>query len=125
MPKKKLAAQKLGAPLRVRLPPDEEAYFRAQAALHRMPISGYLTKLLIQGATAESAAEIGDRMQQMIDTLNSKAQTGDSASMYEHIALSAFTSEALLTAILQKQDVSTLYDAQDAARAKLNKIREG
>lgn len=122
MPKIGKGGNILGKPISIRLPPDEEAFYRREAAAHRMPLNGYLTKMLVQGVVAENMLEFQDRMAALVATIPTELKA-EGGGIPDHIALSLFTSEALLTAIVTAQDEKTLYAAQDAAKTKLKKLR--
>lgn len=124
MPKLKTPGQVLNKPISIRLPPDEEAFYRQQAAAHRMPLNGYLTKILVQGVAAENMLEFEERMQRLIAGIPVEVRTA-SGSVPDDLALSVFTCEALLTAIVEAQDQQTLYAAQDAAKARMKKRKGG
>ena len=106
------------------LPPDEAAFYRARAAAARMSVSAYVTKTLLQGVVAENVLDAEDRLQRLIDTIPTERAAG-AADLSEDLALSLFTCEALLTAIVQAQDHRTLYAAHDAAKAKIRKRKGG
>lgn len=106
------------------LPPDEATFYRARAAAARMPLSGYLTKTLVQGVTAENVLDAEDRLRRLIDTIPTERAAGV-RDLPEDLALSLFTCEALLAAIVQAQDHRTLYAAHDAAKAKIRKRKGG
>lgn len=124
MPKIGKSGSTLGKPISIRLPPDEEAFYRREAAAHRMPLNGYLTKLLVQGVVAENMLEFSERLESLVARIPTELKQ-EGGGIPDHIALSLFTSEALLTAIVTAQDEQTLYAAQDAAKAKLKKLKEG
>lgn len=120
MPKPKSAAPALGKPISIRLPPDEESYYRQQAAAHRMPLNAFITKTLVQGVTAENMLEFEERMTKLLGSIPAEVK-GSGGGVPDDLALSLFTCEALLTAIVEAQDSQTLYAAQDAAKARMRK----
>lgn len=122
MPRIKGRADTLGKPIAIRLPPDEETYYRKQAAAHRMSLNAYLAKLLVEGAVAEKAAEFGELMDQKIAEFAAlRPVTG--GGLPDELMLSIITSEALLASVVSAQDVQLLYQAQDAAKTKFRKIK--
>lgn len=120
MPKQKSQTSALGKPITIRLPPDEEAYYRKQAAAHRMPLNAFITKTLVQGVTAENMLEFEERIERLVGSIPSDLR-GLGGGVPDDLALSLFTCEALLTAIVEAQDSQTLYAAQDAAKARMRK----
>jgi hypothetical protein len=124
MPKLRTGASLLGQPITIRLPADEEAFYRQQAARHRMPLSGFLAKMLVQGVIAENLLDVEERIGRLVASIPAELPTR-SAVVSDDLALSLFTCEALLTAIVQAQDYRTLYAAQDAAKAHLKKRQAG
>lgn len=122
MPRIKGKADTLGKPIAIRLPPDEEAYYRKQSAAHRMSLNAYLTKLLVEGAVAEKAAEFGELMDKKISEFAAMRPT-TGGGVPDELMLSIITSEALLASIISVQDPQALYQAQEAARAKLRKMK--
>jgi hypothetical protein len=104
----------------IRLPAEEEAYYREQAGARRMTLSAYLSKVLVQGVIAESMQDFEGRISDLVASIPASIDSQKEA-VPDDIALSIFTCEALLTAIVEAQDNQVLYRAQDAARAKLKK----
>jgi hypothetical protein len=89
-----------------------------------MSVNSYVTRLLVQGVIAENVHEFEERMQTLFAEM--RAERGNAGeAIPEDLALSVFTCEALLTAIVGAQDQKTLYAAQDAARSRIKKRREG
>ena len=114
----------LNKPITIRLPPDEEAFYRRRASDHGVSLSAFLTKTLVAGVIAENLLDVEDRIGRLIDTIPTERPAGG-GDLPEDLALSLFTCEALLTAIVQAQDHRTLYAAHDAAKAKIRKRKGG
>ena len=104
----------------IRLPPEEEAYYREKASALFMSLSAYLSKVLVQGVIAESMQDFEGKISDLVASIPASIDSQKEA-VPDDIALSVFTCEALLTAIVEAQDNQVLYRAQDAARAKLKK----
>lgn len=122
MPKIKNPGAKQNNPISLRLPPEEAAFYRRKASQNGVSLSAYLSKILVAGVVAENVQDVEDRLRSLIDTLPEKLpKTGSGLS--DDLSLSLFTCEALLTSIVQTQDLQTLYAAQDVARTKLRKIK--
>lgn len=87
-----------------------------------MSLNAYLTKLLVEGAVAEKAAEFGDLMDKKIAEF-AALRLGGGGGVPDEMMLSVITSEALLAEIVSAQDPQVLYRAQEAARTKMRKMK--
>ena len=124
MPRPKGTGKGRSKPATIRLPDDEDAFYRRKANEAGLSLNGYLTKLLVEGAVAEKVHEFAETMDQKIAALAAVGKTGG-AGVPDEILLSIITSEALLAEIVSAQDVQVLYRAQEAARAKMKKLKGG
>jgi len=106
----------------IRLDRETGSFYRRKAKESGMTISDILRKTLQEGVVAENIQDIEDRMKALIATIADIGKRS-SGGVSEELALSIITSEALLTAIVEAQDTKALYRAQEAARAKLNKMK--
>lgn len=121
----------LNKPITLRLPAEEEAYYRRQAGEHRMTLSAYLTRTLVAGVIAENMAEFEERLGALIARFDERVgalvarilgaggPSGD--RLADDIVLSLFTIESMLAAVVEAQDIQTLYGAQEAAKARLKR----
>lgn len=124
MPRLKGSGKGLNKPITVRLPPDEEAFYRGRAQQNGMSLSAFLTKTLVAGAIAENMQEFEQRIQALIAKIPTESH-GERGLISPSIVLSVLTCEALLTAIVEAQDPQVLYRAQDAAREKVKRLLGG
>ena len=124
MPRPKGTGKGRAKPATIRLPDDEDAFYRRKANEAGLSLNGYLTKLLVEGAVAEKVHEFAETMDQKIAALAAVGKTGG-GGVPDEILLSIITSEALLAQIVSAQDVQVLYRAQEAARAKMALVHGG
>jgi plasmid stability protein len=108
--------------INIRLEQDVLAYYRTKANEHGVSISEYLRRLLTQGVIAETVYEIEERLKHVVAEINEHKDTS-STSLHDDVLFSIFTSEALLSAIVEARDTQKLYEAQDKAKARLNKLK--
>lgn len=90
-----------------------------------MSLSDFLRNMIVQGMIAENALDIEQRMRAMIGEMQLQASSGGQAVLPDSALLSLFTSEALLTAIVEARNVQDLYAAQDRAKARLERLKAG
>lgn len=112
-------------PITIRLDSDVEQFYRRKANEHGVALSEFLRQTLVQGVIAENVQEIEQRMRRLLDEIHAGGQTGDRAGIPDELLLSAFMSEYLLTAIVEARDIQKLYEAQDAAKARLTELKGG
>lgn len=110
----------LNKPITIRLPPDEEAFYRRRASEHGISLSAFLTKTLVAGVIADNMLEFEERIAALMAKIPASLPSSGER-VPDEIALSVFTSEALLTAIVERQDPQILYAAQDAAKAHMRR----
>lgn len=122
MPRPKGTGKGSTKPISIRLPPDEEAFYRRKANEHGVSLSAFLAKMLVAGVVAENIQDVEERMRLLIDSIT-KQPGRERGSISDDLALSIITCEALLTSIVEAQDTQVLYSAQEAARARMKKLR--
>ena len=106
----------------IRIAADQIETLQQHANLRGVPLSTYLSKMVIAGVMAESISDIETRMRSLIASIP-QATGIESDAQKDAIALSTFTSEELLKTIVSEQNIQAMYSAQDAAKAKLNKLK--
>lgn len=109
----------------LRLDRDTAEFYSKRAKAAGTTLSGFLRNMIVQGMIAESAYEIEQRMRRLLDEIHAGGQTGDRAGIPDELLLSVFMSEYLLTAIIEARDIQKLYEAQDAAKARLAELKGG
>ena len=108
-----------------RLDRDTADFYSKRAKANGSTLSEFLRNMIVQGMIAESAYEVEQRLRGLVDEIHAGRQTGDRSGIPDELLLSAFTSEHLLTSIVEARDIQKLYEAQDAARARLAELRGG
>jgi hypothetical protein len=110
-------------PITMRLPPEEENFYRSKANKHGISLSEFLRRTLYEGVIAENVQDAEARMQALIATIPANARAAKDG-LSDDLALSLLTCEAMLSAIVQAQSIQVFYSSQDAAKAKLARIKE-
>ena len=105
----------------MRLDRDTAAYYGKRAKERGMSVSEFLRSMVVQGMIAENAQEIEMRLQAMLAQFETAGGSGGKVALDEKARLSIYTSEALLSAIVQDRDVQRLYDAQNQAQARMKR----
>jgi hypothetical protein len=108
-----------------RLDRDTAEFYSKQAKASGSTLSEFLRNMIVQGMIAESAYEVELRLRGLVDEIKAGRQTGEQAEISDELLLSTFTSEHLLTAIVEARDIQKLYEAQDAAKARLAELKGG
>lgn len=104
---------------------DTARFYRTKAKEHGVSVSEYLRQTLVHGVIAENVQEIEQRLRNVVDEIRHSRGQGDvSTPLPEELLLSVFTSEAMQKAVVEARDIQKFYEAQDSAKAKLQKIRE-
>lgn len=106
----------------IRLDEDTAAFYRSKANENGISSSEYLRQLLMHGVIADNVREIELRLQQTAETIQSNLDS-QKRELPDEVILSIFTCEALLTAIVEARDVQQLYEAQNKAKSRLDKLR--
>ncbi len=123
MPRPKSSSKGPTRPVAVRLEPDVEQFYKRKANEHGIALSEYLRQTLVQGVIAENVDEIEHRLRRLVDEIHAGRQTGARTAIPDELLLSVFMSEQLLSAIVEARDIQKLYEAQDAARARLRELK--
>lgn len=107
----------------VRLDPDTLAFYKTRANESGVSLSEYLRQTLTQGVISENVATIEARLSkagdEMLDKLG-RSQGVRSMPMLLQRAL--LETHAMLSKVVEAQDIQALYDAQKIAEAKLAKL---
>lgn len=90
-----------------------------------MSLSEFLRQMIVQGVIAENVREIETRLQHTVDEICTRAQPASATVLPENVLLSLFTSEALLTVIVEERNPQKLYEAQEMAKRKLKRMTSG
>ena len=109
--------------INIRLDEETMHFYKVKAHQHGVSVSDYLRQLLVQGVISENVHEIEQRLRSLIAEINTGGHGGDNLAIPDELLLSMFTSEALLTAIVEARDVQQLYEAQDKAKARLARLK--
>jgi len=105
----------------MRLDKETATYYRRRANERGVSLSDFLRNMIVQGMIAETALDVEQRMRAMLDEMQLRAAGGGSAKLPENALLSIYTSEQLLTKIVETRNPQDLYDAQDRAKAKIKR----
>ncbi|MEY4429557.1 MAG: hypothetical protein RLZZ182_2246 [Pseudomonadota bacterium] len=107
----------------VRLDPDTLAFYKARANEHGVSLSEYLRQTLTQGVITENVTAIEARMravgEEMLDKLG---QAQGVRSMPILLQRALLETHAMLSKVVEAQDIQALYDAQKIAEARLAKL---
>ncbi len=106
--------------MNIRLDEETAGFYRSKANEHGISVSEFLRQMLVQGVIAENIQEIEERLRESV----AEIRCAQSGAIPEELLLSLFTSEALLTAIVEARDPQQLYEAQDRAKVRLQRYRE-
>lgn len=107
----------------VRLDPDTLAFYKARANEHGVSLSEYLRQLLTQGVTTETVNIIEARLNHAGDEIVAKVSRAQAAhNMPILLQRALLETHAMLTKIVEAQDIQALYDAQQIAKAKLTRL---
>lgn len=122
MPRPRGTGKGESARITLRFEPAELAYFGKRAQAAGVSTSAFIRHRLVEGMVAENAADIEARLVALMNKIPG-ASDGRTAPLSDEMMLSILTSEALLATVVQAQDVQALYTAQDAAKAKLKRMK--
>ena len=125
MPKTKKTNPDDIQPISMRLDKDTETYYRRRANERGVSLSVFLRETLVQGVIAENVQDIEQRLRHLIEEIGITRQKVVKVEIPDELWISVFTAEYLLAAIVEARDVQQLYDAQNKAKAKLNRIKGG
>lgn len=105
----------------LRLDKDTALYYRKRAKERGTTLSDFLRQTVVQGMIAETALDIEQRMRSVLAEMGQKSGGGGAATLPENVLMSLYTSEYLLTAIVEARNIQELYDAQNKAKAKIKR----
>lgn len=100
---------------------DTALYYRKRAKEQGSTLSDFLRRTLVQGMIADTAQEIEERLLGVIAKSGANGGESRAVSIPENVLMSIYTSEQLLTAIVEARDIQQLYAAQDRARARIRR----
>lgn len=107
----------------IRLDPDTLDFYKRRANEHGVSLSEYLRQLLTQGVTNETVSSIETRLHQAGDEIAAKiSRTQAAHNMPLLLQRDLLETHAMLTKIVEAQDIQALYDAQEIAKAKLARL---
>ncbi len=110
-------------PFSIRLDKELASFYRRKANEHGISVSEFLRQMLVQGVIAENVQEIEMCLSRKVEEIRAAHQSGHACAIPENVLLSLFTSEALLTAIVESRNPQQLYEAQNRAKLKLKQIK--
>lgn len=107
----------------IRLDPNTLDFYKARANEHGVSLSEYLRQLLTQGVTTETVSSIEARLTQVGNEIAAKVSHAQAAhSMPILLQRALLETHAMLTKIVEAQDIQALYDSQEIAKAKLARL---
>ena len=106
-----------------RLDRDTADYYSKRAKERGTTLSDYLRQIMTQGMIAESVLDVEQRMRAIVTEFGQTAGNGGTGGFPENVLMSIYTSEFLLTAIIEARNIQELYDAQDKAKVRIQKER--
>jgi hypothetical protein len=121
MPKKPANGEDGSKFIGLRLDRDTAAYYSKRAKERGTTLSEFLRTMIVQGMIAETALDVEQRMRVMLAEMQIQTGGGGSAKLPENALMSIYTSEQLLTKIVEARNPQDLYDAQDRAKAKIKR----
>ena len=107
-----------------RLDDDTALYYGKRAKETGVSLSTFIKNMIMQGMIADNALEIEQRIGALIAAIPKSLQPSSVGGMSDNALLSLYTTQYLLTAIVQARDPQELYAAQDKAAAKLKRDKE-
>ncbi|NMG72660.1 plasmid mobilization protein [Parazoarcus communis] len=122
MPRQRGTGKGESARITLRFEPEELAYYGKRAKVAGVSTSAFIRQRLLEGVVAESLANIEVRLEALMQQIQT-VSGGRGGATSDDLLLSVFTSEALLATVVQSQDPQTLYSAQEAAKAKLKRLK--
>jgi hypothetical protein len=107
----------------VRLDPDTLAFYKARANESGVSLSEYLRQTLTQGVITETVTVIEARLRKAGDEMLDKlGQAQGSRTMPILLQRALLETHAMLSKVVEAQDIQALYDAQKIAEARLAKL---
>jgi predicted kinase len=107
----------------VRLDPDTLAFYKARANESGASLSEYLRQTLTQGVITENVTVIEARLRKAGDEMLDKlGQAQGSRTMPILLQRALLETHAMLSKVVEAQDIQALYAAQKIAEARLAKL---
>lgn len=126
MPRQRGTGKGESVRITLRFEPEELAYYGKRAQVAGVSTSAFIRQRLVEGMVAENVSSLEARLMallQQIQAASAAAGGGRGGAASDDLLLSVFTSEALLATVVQSQDPQALYRAQEAAKAKLKRLK--
>jgi len=107
----------------IRLDPDTLDFYKRRANEQGVSLSEYLRQLLTHGVTCETVSSIEAKLGQAGDEIAAKVSGAQAAgSMPILLQRALLETHAMLTKIVEAQDIQSVYDSQEIAKAKLARL---
>jgi len=107
----------------LRFDPTQLAFYGKRAQASGLSTSAFLRECIVQGLIAENVSEIEERLTAFMQKILSTLEQGSGGGFSEAALLSIFTSEEMLAEIVHTRSPQHLYEAQDKAKRRLQKLR--
>lgn len=108
----------------VRLDPDTLAFYKKRANEHGVSLSEHLRQILMQGVITQTVLAIESRLKQAGDEFAAKVSGVQGLnSMPIPLQRALLETHAMLTKIIEAQDIRALYEAQEIAKIRLAKLQ--
>jgi hypothetical protein len=107
-----------------RLDREVAQYYKQRANEAGVSLSVFFKNMIVQGLVADNALEIEQRIKGLIANIPTVLPNSAGNGMSDNALLSLYTTQYLLTAIVQARDPQELYAAQDKAAARLKRDKE-
>ncbi len=107
----------------IRLDPNTLAYYKRRANEGGVSLSEYLRQILTQGVMTETVSAIEARLRQAGDEIVAKvSNTRGGQGMPILLQRALLETHAMISKIVEAQSIQTLYDAQEIAKRRLEKL---
>lgn len=103
----------------LRLDRDTAQYYSKRAQERGSSLSEFLRNMIVQGMIADTALDVEQRLRAVLAEIGQPPQPADALRIPESVLQSIFTSEFLLSAIVESRNIQELYEAQNKARARI------
>lgn len=107
----------------LRLDRDTALYYSKRAQERGSSLSEFLRNMIVQGMIADTALEVEQRLRAVLAEMGQPPQSAEAPCIPDSVLLSIFTSEYLLSAIVESRNIQELYEAQNKARARIARDR--
>ena len=108
----------------IRMEMEVAAFYRGKANEAGLSLAEFIRQTLMAGITAESLTAIESRLGEILEKSTRLAESVVDAKFPREAWKTLFTTEALLTKIVESRNPSDLYEAQEMAKKRLL-IRQG